>query len=283
MSIAIDNENRIFSLNTAHTTYQLFADEHGFLRHLYYGPSVGSFDMRYTEFFSDCGFSPNPGQIHEQRDFSLDTRPQEYTGCGIGDYRISCLSLANGDGSYSADFRYVGHSVLNGKYSIPGLPASYGSEGCETLQIDLEDPVTGLKLALLYGVFAEKDVITRCAVIKNSGNAPVKLYKAASACLDIPFGKWDLIHFQGRHCMERMPERAPVPHGIMTIGSDREPAATSTIPLSFWLLRKPARTSVNATAPCWCIPATSKSKRSAASFKPPGWCWASATGGLPGP
>ena len=177
--------------------------------------------MRYTEFFSDCGFSPNPGQIHEQRDFSLDTRPQEYTGCGIGDYRISCLSLANGDGSYSADFRYVGHSVLNGKYSIPGLPASYGSEGCETLQIDLEDPVTGLKLALLYGVFAEKDVITRCAVIKNSGNAPVKLYKAASACLDIPFGKWDLIHFQGRHCMERMPERAPVPHGIMTIGSDR--------------------------------------------------------------
>lgn len=221
MSIAIDNENRIFSLNTAHTTYQLFADEHGFLRHLYYGPNVGFFDMRYTEFFSDCGFSPNPGQIHEQRDFSLDTRPQEYTGCGIGDYRISCLSLANGDGSYSADFRYVGYSVLDGKYSIPGLPASYGSEGCETLQIDLEDPVTGLKLALLYGVFAEKDVITRCAVIKNSGNAPVKLYKAASACLDIPFGKWDLIHFQGRHCMERMPERAPVPHGIMTIGSDR--------------------------------------------------------------
>ena len=221
MSIAIDKENRLFSLNTAHTTYQLFADDNGFVRHLYYGRSIGSFDMRYTEYYSDCGFSPNPGQIHMQRDFSLDTRPQEYTGCGIGDYRISCLSLANGDGSYSADFRYVGHSVLNGKYSIPGLPASYGSEGCETLQIDLEDPVTGLKLALLYGVFAEKDVITRCAVIKNSGNAPVKLYKAASACLDIPFGKWDLIHFQGRHCMERMPERAPVPHGIMTIGSDR--------------------------------------------------------------
>ena len=221
MSIAIENKNRIFSLNTAHTTYQFFADEHGFLRHLYYGSAIDSFDMRYTEFFSDCGFSPNPGQIHEQRDFSLDTRPQEYTGCGIGDYRISCLSLANDDGSCSADFRYVGHSVLDGKYSIPGLPASYGSEGCETLQIDLEDPVTGLKLALLYGVFAEKDVITRCAVISNSGNAPVKLYKAASACLDIPFGKWDLIHFQGRHCMERMPERAPVPHGIMTVGSGR--------------------------------------------------------------
>ena len=225
MSIAIENKNRIFSLNTAHTTYQFFADEHGFLRHLYYGSAIDSFDMRYTEFFSDCGFSPNPGQIHEQRDFSLDTRPQEYTGCGIGDYRISCLSLANDDGSCSADFRYVGHSVLDGKYSIPGLPASYGSEGCETLQIDLEDPVTGLKLALLYGVFAEKDVITRCAVISNSGNAPVKLYKAASACLDIPFGKWDLIHFQGRHCMERMPERAPVPHGIMTVGSGRGPSS----------------------------------------------------------
>ena len=222
MSIDINQEKKLFSLNTAHTTYQFFADTQGFLRHLYYGRKIGTFDMRYTEFYSDCGFSPNPGHIHLQRDFSLDTRPQEYTGCGIGDYRISSLSVSNGDGSYSADFRYVGFSVLNGKYAIPGLPAAYDNGGeCETLRIDLKDSVSGLELALYYGVFAEKDMITRCAVLRNGGNGTIRLYKAASACLDLPFGKWDMIHFQGRHCMERMPERAPVPHGTMTVGSDR--------------------------------------------------------------
>ena len=222
MSIDINQEKKLFSLNTAHTTYQFFADTQGFLRHLYYGRKIGTFDMRYTEFYSDCGFSPNPGDMHEQRDFSLDTRPQEYTGCGIGDYRISCLSVSNGDGSYSADFRYVGFSVLDGKYPIPGLPASYDNGGeCETLRVDLKDSVSGLELALYYGVFAEKDMITRCAVLRNGGNGTIRLYKAASACLDLPFGKWDMIHFQGRHCMERMPERAPVPHGVMTVGSDR--------------------------------------------------------------
>ena len=222
MSIVINKENSLFSLNTSHTTYQFFADENGFLRHLYYGNHIDSFDMRYTEYYSDCGFSPNPGEIHMQRDFSLDTRSQEYTGCGIGDYRISCLSVSNGDGSYSADFRYVGFAVLNGKYAIPGLPAAYDHGGeCETLRIDLKDSISGLELSLFYGVFAEKDMITRCALLRNGGGSPIKLYKVASACLDIPFGKWDLIHFQGRHCMERMPERAPVPHGVMTVGSDR--------------------------------------------------------------
>lgn len=116
----------------------------------------------------------------------------------------------------------MGFSVLNGKYPIPGLPASYDNGGeCETLRIDLKDSVSGLKLALYYGVFAEKDMITRCAVLRNGGNGTIRLYKAASACLDLPFGKWDMIHFQGRHCMERMPEHAPAPHGVMTVGSDR--------------------------------------------------------------
>ena len=222
MCITIDRENRLFSLNTSHTTYQFFADSRGFLRHLYYGQRIGNFDMRYREFHSDCGFSPNPGEMHTQRDFSLDTRAQEYTGCGIGDYRIGCLSLTNGDGSYSADFRYAGYAELEGKYAIPGLPAAYDNSGsCRTLRIDLRDPVTKLELALYYGVFPEQDVITRCAVLRNAGGSAVRLYKAASACLDLPFGKWDILHFQGRHCMERMPERIPVPHAALTIGSDR--------------------------------------------------------------
>ena len=68
----------------------------------------------------------------------------------------------------------MGFSVLNGKYAIPGLPASNGGE-CETLRIDLKDSVSGLELALYYGVFAEKDMITRCAVLRNGGNGTIRL------------------------------------------------------------------------------------------------------------
>ena len=222
MSISIDHDKRIFSLNTAHTTYQMMADEHGLMHHVYYGRSIRSFDMSYQSFYSDCGFSPNPYELRNQRDYSLDTRSQEYTGCGIGDYRISCIRVGNSDGSYSADLRYAGFQELAGKYAIPGMPASYDNGGqCQSLRIDLKDAVSGLEVSLYYGVFEQQDMITRCAVIRNGGSGTLRLYKAASACLDLPFGKWDLIHFHGRHCMERMPERMPVPNAVQTIGSNR--------------------------------------------------------------
>ena len=222
MCIEIDNKKRLFSLNTKHTTYQMVADSHGFLRHIYYGRKIGSFDMRYREYYSDCGFSPNPYELQTQRDFSLDTRSMEYTGCGIGDFRPGCVRLTNGDGSFSADLRYVGHSLREGKYRIPGLPASYDNGGqCQTLRIDLKDDVSDVIVSLYYGVFPEQDMIARSAVVKNCGKQPIQLYKAASACLDLPFGTWDLIHFQGRHCMERMPERMPVPHATVNISSGR--------------------------------------------------------------
>ena len=40
-------------------------------------------------------------------------------------------------------------------------------------------------------------------------------------CLELPFGKWDMIHFHGRHCMERQAERVPLFHGVQTISSGR--------------------------------------------------------------
>lgn len=222
MSIYFEQERRIIGLNTDHTTYQMQIDENGYLLHLYYGALVGSCPMDYMQFYSDCGFSPNPYDLQERRDFSLDNLPQEYTGCDIGDYRISCLSLQNQDGSYSADFRYVGHSISDGKYALKNLPAAYdGSGRVQTLTIELKDAVTGLKLKLLYGVYEAEDIITRSAEIINETEGKVQLHKAASMCLDIPFGQWDIMHFHGRHAMERQVERLHMPKGIYTVSSRR--------------------------------------------------------------
>ncbi len=222
MSIRIDRETGLITLHTLHTSYQMWADGQGVVHHLYYGPAIGGSDLRGLEFYSDCGFSPQPAGMDRQRDYSLDTLCQEYTGSGVGDYRIGCLRLAGPDGSRAADLRFVSAEAVPGKYSLPGLPAACAEDGaCETLRLKLKDKVNGLAVTLLYGVFAQADVITRAALLENEGSGSIRLDKAASACLDLPFGKWELIHFHGRHCMERQPERVPLSHNIQTLRSAR--------------------------------------------------------------
>ena len=222
MSIRIDHETGLITLHTLHTSYQMWADGQGVVHHLYYGPAIGGSDLRGLEFYSDCGFSPQPAGMDRQRDYSLDTLCQEYTGSGVGDYRIGCLRLAGPDGGRAADLRFVSAEAVPGKYALPGLPAACAEDGaCETLRLKLRDAVHGLTVTLLYGVFAQADVITRAALLENEGSGPIRLDKAASACLDLPFGPWDLIHFHGRHCMERQPERVPLSHNIQTLRSAR--------------------------------------------------------------
>ena len=222
MSIRIDHETGLITLHTLHTSYQMWADGQGVVHHLYYGPAIGGSDLRGLEFYSDCGFSPQPAGMDRQRDYSLDTLCQEYTGSGVGDYRIGCLRLAGPDGGRAADLRFVSAEAVPGKYALPGLPAACAEDGaCETLRLKLRDAVHGLAVTLLYGVFAQADVITRAALLENEGSGSIRLDKAASACLDLPFGKWELIHFHGRHCMERQPERVPLSHNIQTLRSAR--------------------------------------------------------------
>lgn len=222
MSIHFEPKGNLIQLDTDHTTYQMQIDENGYLLHLYYGTFLGRCSMEYVQYYSDCGFSPNPYPLRDRREFSLDTVSQEYTGSDIGDYRISCLSLQNPDGSYSADFRYVSHRITDGKYELDGLPSAYdGSGKAQTLTVDLKDRVTGMELRLLYGVYEKEDVITRSAEFINGTKGQVWLYRASSMCLDIPFGTWDYIHFPGRHTMERQVERRAALQGIATFSSRR--------------------------------------------------------------
>jgi len=87
--------------------------------------------------------------------------------------------------------------------------------------IFLEDAASSLKLELYYVVFADRDVIARSARITNGGKEAVRLEKMMSACLELPNGSWEAIHFHGRHAMERRLERLPLMHGTMEVGSRR--------------------------------------------------------------
>lgn len=180
------------------------------LLHLYYGPAIGQGDLAAMYPPADRGFSPNHNADRERRGISPDVLPQEYTGCNTGDFRLSCLVVREENGAAGAEWHYASHSIQNGKYALTGLPAAHDEENeAESLCIRMEDSVTGLALELWYGVFERQDIITRAARLVNDGKQTLRLEKAASMCLDLPFGRWDMIHFHGRHAMERRMERTP--------------------------------------------------------------------------
>ena len=221
MAILVNEEKKLFTLNTKSTTYQMKVIDYGYLAHLYYGKRLDG-DMSYVITHYDRGFSGNPNDAGEDRTFSMDNIPQEYSCYGNGDYRTPAFNMKDIEGVHGADLRYVSYEVLNEKYSLKGLPAAYteGEKG-ETLKIVLMDDVNGVQVTLLYGVIEDKDVITRAAMVKNVSDADVFITKAASTSLDFVSGDYDIIHFHGRHAMERMFEREEITHGVKKIGSIR--------------------------------------------------------------
>ncbi len=221
MAVIYNHEKRIFSLQTKNTTYQMMADKLGYLLHLYYGKRVEQ-DMDYLLTYADRGFSGNPAEMAYNRTYSLDTLPQEYPVLGTGDTRSTALIIRNADYSECCDLRYVSHEIIKGKYSLKGLPCVYTKKDeAETLSIILEDALNGARVQLLYGVLEAEDIITRSVIITNNGKEQFVIEKAASACLDFMPGEYELIHFYGRHTMERNIERVPVTHTEIKIGSRR--------------------------------------------------------------
>ena len=221
MGIIYCEKDRIFTLQTKNTTYQMQVDRYGFLLHLYYGKKTDTC-MDYLLTYYDRGFSGNPYDAGEDRTYSMDTLPQEFPCYGNGDFRSTAFAVENADGSMSCDLRYKSHKIFDGKYNLEGLPAVYASEEeAQTLEILMEDPVTGVKVVLLYGVLSAQDIITRSVSVKNESSGKIYLNKIESASLDFLYGDYELLTFYGRHAMERNVQRVPVVHGTQKIGSVR--------------------------------------------------------------
>lgn len=222
MSISYISEKGLFTIHTAHSTWQMKVGRYGHLLHVYYGKRIDDTDLSYLIREMNRGFCGSPYEARDDRGYSLDILPQEYPTFGVGDYRTHCLHVVHADGSQAAELRYVSHKIYEGKYSIPGLPSVYASDTeAQTLEIVLKDKSSALEVILYYGVLEQSDVITRACRIRNSGKTPVRILRALSCCVDLPDGQTDMISFYGRHAMERNVQRIPVPHGRLSSGSTR--------------------------------------------------------------
>ena len=91
MAIAVNE--KVFTLCTKNSMYQMKADEQGVLLHTYYGKRTEQMDFSYLIQKRDHGFSGNPYDAETDRKYSLDTLPQEYSCQGNGDYRESAFDV----------------------------------------------------------------------------------------------------------------------------------------------------------------------------------------------
>lgn len=245
------------TLQTRNTTYQIGIHKLGFLLHLYYGKKTES-DMSYLLQNYDRGFAGNPYDAEGDRALSLDVLPQEFPCYGTGDFRSAAFNVRTAEGVFGIDLRYRGCLVRDGKYALPGLPAVYekeeklcfeqenskkmqncllseeeqqdftdgqilctGEQGPYTVEVLLADQAVGIQVILKYGVLPELDVITRSVAVKNSKETEIYIDKVFSSTLDFLSGDFDLLHFHGRHTMERNLERISVMHGKQSFGSRR--------------------------------------------------------------
>lgn len=222
-SVKFDEKNKVFTLYTANTAYQMKVSEHGHLLHLYYGARIADEDVSWLIPKVVRSHESNPAEAGEDRVYSLCAYPQEFSSNDAGDYRIPSIELINPDGSYAFVGKYKSFRMYPGKYRLDTLPCLFAKdeEEAQTLEIVLEDEVTGACVKLYYGVFYEKDVITRAAVFCNYTEGRVVLERMMSASLDFMTGDYDLIGLFGHHYYERQTDRKRLRHGLTQLASCR--------------------------------------------------------------
>lgn len=221
MRISIDEQQKIFHLQTTTSSYIMQIEEGNVLTHVYYGKKISEYNGSLNYARIDRSFSPNLPNS-QTREFSLDTVLQEYGGVNTGDFRSGAIDLQFANGARASDFRYVEYRIQKGKPVLAGMPQSHidSPEDAQTLILVLRD-VSGVKLELFYTIFRDSSLIARSVRVINQSEQLVTVQKAMSAQIDFPMESLELMHFEGSWGRERMVVREPIHRGIKIVDSKR--------------------------------------------------------------
>lgn len=222
-SISFHEATRTFSLQAARSTYAFCIHPRlGIPVHLHWGASVAAAqDLAPLVEERDRVWSPEP--FPDKKTGSLDTHALELPTHGAGDFRTPALVVRQPDGSRVLDLQYGGHRIFPGKPPLPGLPATYVENPAEadTLEIDLADVQTGLRVILRYSVFPEFDAVARSLVVTNGGTADLEILQAMSASVDLPQADGRMLQLSGAWSRERGVVLTPLRPGVQSVESRR--------------------------------------------------------------
>lgn len=235
MSIQVNASNRLFHLQTKHTSYVFHVIEDGSLGQLYYGPKI-PFKDDYANLNTREEHDCTNTRTDEDVEFQAELLKQEYAGLGKGDYRYPAFQITYPNGSRTSEFQYRDYELKDGKERLNGLPSTFAddSNDSQTLTVKLADG--DLELQLHYTVFADEDVIVRSTTFVNHGKT-VFLNRALSAQLDLPDANYDFIQFAGSWSRERHLHRSHLRPGTQSISSLRTASSHQENP--FFMLARP--------------------------------------------
>lgn len=237
MNITYNEKNRIFKLDTPHTSYCIgVVDEENFLGHVYYGRSLGSDDLAYLMRTGEPPFVPSKN--NRDKCSFLDAFPMEYAGHGLGDFREGAFSVRTLSGHTGVSLSYVSHVIYDGKKALEGLPATFGEKDqCKTLELICEDPILKLQVVLSYSIFADTDAIARSVRVVNNGGEALYLTKVMSACMDMDNDDYEVITLHGSWARERAMQTVPIRKGKQSVGSVRGESSHQEHPFMAWKSR----------------------------------------------
>ena len=199
----ITMQQGVFHIRTDAYSYLFKIDDWGIAEHIHFGAPVQTEDAEALSCRPGLGWGSNVLLQEGDTASCLDTLALEWSGSGRGDYREVPMELQG----QPADLRYVGYEILEGSPAMTGgLPQAHGA--LETLKITLAQP--GLQLDLYYTAFPT--ALIRRTVLTNTGEAPIRLGKLMSACLDLP-GSYTMATFNGSWIAEMRRSDTPVGPG----------------------------------------------------------------------
>jgi alpha-galactosidase len=195
--------DQIFALETDQTSYLLRITPHGHLEHIHYGERVPLGEIETLSLKRAIMHGSSVSYSQQDDTYCLDNIPMEWSGVGCGDYRQTPLEVKLSDGTFRTDFVYASHEIVSGCVPMESLPSAYDeTNAAETLIVTLVDAVSALKLHLLYTVFPAVDVISRRAVLTNTGEGTVSIRRIMSMQLDMENEGFSLVTFDGAWAKE---------------------------------------------------------------------------------
>ena len=220
--IFIDEELKVFHIQTENTSYIMKVLPSGHLCTLYYGDIIdinSTTDGLRLKHQIEVG-----GQVVYDSDdstFNLNLEFLELPTYGKGDFREPMMHFRLDDGSRITDFKYSKHEI-KAKPIIDSMPETKANQSdVETLVVTMTDSNAGLEIELLYTPIVNTDVIARRAIVKNVSQSDVTIEKALSMNLDLFSDDYFLTTFDGAWIRERMINKRQIGQGITKIDSKK--------------------------------------------------------------
>ena len=200
----ITKHNDLFALHGDGFTCLIRVNRYGLPELLHFGAPVKAEDAAALAPAAGTGWGESILLEESDSASCADVMPLAWSGCGRGDYRESPMELEDENGPMASLFRIAGSSITDGILPMSGgLPQAKG-EG-ESLELTFD--AAGLRLKLCFTVLG--GVLTRRAVLENTGGKPVWIGKLLSFCADLP-GRFDMHTFDGGWIAETHRHVTPV-------------------------------------------------------------------------